>query len=333
MHIATLTKPVTFAKAPLHPGRYVLDDMAAGNLLLAEPDSVRLDFVNIPSQVMCPQAGETMTVIHSGGFGDLLWLNSVYERLPAGAQIEHACYPFYAAVLNGFVACVRPYPILLHGFGPGITLERVVSHPPCVGEHPADRFSRAFGLPPGKKKAEYRVTQEEQAWAEALWPRTGKRRVAVQAESSVRIKNYPHLSELIWLLHKAGLELVIVGAPMQGNPAQVPPGILDCRLLGHSVRESFALAGRCDACVGADSVLIHLAHALDIPALGLFGAFDGRTYMQGYEGRYLQGRRACSPCHLQWPQGRPAHCVEDCTALGDIPAAQVVSELLERVLR
>lgn len=338
MHIAEIRKPVTFAGARLEPGDYLVDDATAGNLLVTAGalGGVRLRFAGfVSSSWPVPREG-AMTVVHPGGFGDLLWLNAVYDRLrERGVKVRHAAFPAYAPVLKGFVDEVLPYPLpfteedeVSAMIGCIRSVEYRVSVPPCVDEHPGDRFARAFGLEPVARKAAYCPMPDELQWARERWPRGEKRRVAVQAESSVGVKGYPHLAELLGHLLRSGWEVLVVGAPAGRDTRGDPPTVLDCKALGLPIREQLALAACCDACAGADSMLIHFAHAMDLPAVGLFGPFAGAAYMAGYRGKAVQGRAPCSPCSLSAEAMKSAGCAgRECGALRAVPSAEVAAIL------
>lgn len=321
MHIATLTRPLTFAGQQLPAGRYFLEDHNLGTMMAAcgADESVRVESAHAGQ----PLIAGILLVVRCGGFGDLLWLNAIYERLSEkGVTVHHACFPHYSAVLQGFVASVASYPVAAEDVArfPVVWLENSIEGKPCVdGEHPADRLCRIFGLEPQAKKAAYRVTEEEAAWAATKWPRTDRKRVCVQLCSSGPLKSYPFIPKVLSLLHKDGIELVLVGDPRP--PSQtVPKGVMDGTQEHWTIRESLAMMSRCDAVLGADSVFIHAAHALDIPAVGLFGPFDGATYMNGYRGFSIQGDLPCSPCHWHGrssyaPPGKPCEADGMCHAI------------------
>ena len=68
------------------------------------------------------------------------------------------------------------------------------------------------------------------------------------------------------------------------------PGILRViQVQGLDVRRAFALASGCDVLVTPDSVFFHLAGALDLPCVGLFGPTDGRVRGQDYPRARIAG--------------------------------------------
>ena len=76
-----------------------------------------------------------------------------------------------------------------------------------------------------------------------------------------------------------------------------------------TVAELIALLSCCDAFVGNDSGAMHVAGALGLPTLGLFGSSEPRrTAPLGPRAEALTKRVACSPCFLrECPEALPEH--------------------------
>jgi ADP-heptose:LPS heptosyltransferase len=351
MHLATFHHPVTRGHHTIPAGRFLLEDHNAAEFLHAGrgDGSVQLSYgeaENTPATAWRQIAHDSPTVLVSriGGFGDLLWLNAVYQAMKAerpDLRIAHACFPVYAPVLQHFADEVVPYPLSDHrsaDYDAFYWLENLIEGRPCVdGEHPCDRMAATFGLLPLARKAAYHVTNRESKTARNRWPRTpGVPRVCLQVESSTGNKSYPHLQQLLDLL-TAGLEVVVVGGPSP-NDGPAPGNVFNCRKVSLGIRESIAMASHCDVIVGSDSVFVHVGAALDIPVVGLFGPFDAASYMTGQRGTPLQGRLPCSPCHwhpraYEFPpdqpctQVRPRHCL----ALGAIKPQEVLEAVYQWV--
>jgi ADP-heptose:LPS heptosyltransferase len=65
------------------------------------------------------------------------------------------------------------------------------------------------------------------------------------------------------------------------------------------MRKAFALAAACDAIVAPDSSFVHLAAALDVPCVALYGPVDGAVRTKSYPRCvYLDVRKklGCVPC-------------------------------------
>ena len=146
--------------------------------------------------------------------------------------------------------------------------------------------------------------------------------VGVQPCTDESYRNVPHIRHIVEMLARHALVLVFGGV----LPAEVGnPGVIQAQ--GLDVRRSFALASGCDVLVTPDSAFFHLAGALDLPCVGLFGPTDGRVRGSDYpRARVLDARRAlpCIPCWRNdiTPCGltglRPSAC------LGEISAEDVV---------
>jgi ADP-heptose:LPS heptosyltransferase len=137
----------------------------------------------------------------------------------------------------------------------------------------------------------------------------------------------PHLRQIVEALTAPGSVLVF-GSVIPTDAGS--PGVIPVQGLG--LRESFALASGCDVLVTPDSAFFHLAGALDLPCVGLFGPTDGRVRGHDYPlARILDARRTlpCVPCwrNETTPCGltglRPSAC------LGEIAPADVVAAVRE----
>jgi ADP-heptose:LPS heptosyltransferase len=341
MHIAELTKRLDWGGLILNPGAYWVEDHNAAEVLWAgRGDGSILLSAETPPEPLALEDSKEITVVRVGGFGDLLWLNAIYsairERYPH-LKIKHACFPRYSSVLLGFVDQVLPYPFLdpksPSAYETTWWLENIIEGKACLnGEHPTDRIARHFGIEPPARKAAYEVSAKESKTALKRWKRTGRPRVCVQLESSTNSKGYPHIGTVMAMLGSMGVEIVTVGDP-GATAGKVPVNVYHCPGKNLSIRESIAMASHCDVILGADSVMIHVGAALDIPVVGLFGPFDGATYMTGQRGTALQGRLKCSPCSwhprgTHFPPTGPCQKTGHCNALAEVLPQDVVNAVL-----
>jgi ADP-heptose:LPS heptosyltransferase len=344
MHIAQLNSRLNWGSHTLEPGAFWVEDHNAAEILWAGrgDGSVTLS-VESPPEPLALEDSREITVVRVGGFGDLLWLNAIYKQIRTlypGLKINHACFPRYSSVLLGFVDKIIPYPFA-DLKSPSVYettwwLENIIEGKPCLnGEHPTDRIARHFGIEPPARKAEYEITAKERKTAAKRWKRTTRPRVCVQLHSSTTSKGYQHIGSVMAMLGNMGVELVTVGDP--GKPAgKIPPGVYHCPSNNLSIRESIAMASHCDVILGADSVMIHVGAALDIPVVGLFGPFDGATYMTGQRGEHLQGRLKCSPCSwhprgMHFPPNGPCQKSGICDALANVLPQDVVGAVLRQM--
>jgi ADP-heptose:LPS heptosyltransferase len=68
---------------------------------------------------------------------------------------------------------------------------------------------------------------------------------------------------------------------------------------GMPMRQAFALASACSAFIAPDSAFVHLAGALDIPCVSIYGPIDGKVRTRHYpRSVFLDSSRSlgCIPC-------------------------------------
>ena len=67
-----------------------------------------------------------------------------------------------------------------------------------------------------------------------------------------------------------------------------------------SLREAIGIIARAKLAVGPDTGLMHIAAALNVPVISLWGATDpARTGPWGFEDLAIKGAAPCSPCYLK----------------------------------
>lgn len=194
--------------------------------------------------------------------------------------------------------------------------ERVMPPPPPAQERYL-AFLRYLGVPdgpvdyglkagplgtPGLKKGSYVVLHPYARWRTKLWP-------------------WRHYGELVRTLPRLGFVLMGMGPwfPLEEE------NVIDLRG-SLSMKEMIALLGNAAAVIGPDSGPAHLAAALGVPTLILFGPTDWReSAAVGENVRILSAGANCAPCwRTRCTQARPVAC------LSDIHPAQVREEI-ERI--
>ncbi|GAI12098.1 unnamed protein product, partial [marine sediment metagenome] len=81
-----------------------------------------------------------------------------------------------------------------------------------------------------------------------------------------------------------------------------------------SIREVMSIIALSDVFAGPNSGLMVIAASLEIPTVGLFGAFNPKTRAKFYE-KFIPvcGKVPCAPCGAHWTEcekGHPAPCMK-----------------------
>jgi ADP-heptose:LPS heptosyltransferase len=238
--------------------------------------------------------------------------------------------------MNGLDVIVEDLPIPYDESIDGlIEFEEIVEGDPLAEEmHMAHLFASRAGITLDNIKPDYRVTAEEAAWAKMHLPRNGLPRVGIQLLASAFYRNYPAMPEVMLALSKYA-QVLLIGTPGQIELAQDIPNVTN--LMGHRLdfRQSAALVSTCDACVSPDSVLVHLAAALDIPCVSLYGPFPSLLRVASDLAHPFDGVASCAPCFFhanqfdEFPEGMPCFKSHKCVAMESIKVHDVVNQVLK----
>jgi ADP-heptose:LPS heptosyltransferase len=292
--------------------------------------------------------GRRILIVRPGGYGDLLFLTphlaEMKRRWPH--SVIHVCaFARFQDILSTCDAdAIVSYPISLRdaeSYDAWIFLENVIEgNPDAEKEHCVDVIAKRIGLTGlQSKQMRYTLTSDEMTWAEEMFPRTpSKRRVAVQIEASGKARNYPaHLmTEVIIRLAQKDFEVFLLGQP--GRLATKSIGnVRNLMIEGLTFRQSVAAMSTCDVVLGPDSVMIHVAGALQMPALGLYAAFPWalRTkYAKSIE--CITGHGGCdiAPCFYHgsrvaphFPIDGPCRVSQRCEPMARIEPDRIIAKL------
>jgi ADP-heptose:LPS heptosyltransferase len=355
MHKLTLTQPINLGKTLgiVAPGSYLLHDVNAFEFgQLAERGSVKLEstfpFIGNPDG--------PVLIMRSGAIGDLLMLTPALREFVLATNSKPAlcCHRHHFPLFEGnpWVGELVPYPLNVERLGDFreiISLENVFESNHT--EHPTELFYKALGLTETKKedyapwsrKPIYTVTAEEiERTKKYLY--SNRPNIALHMRASVANRDYPPQQwlETIVKLEQRGWGVMLLGRRGQFPP--IPPqlntpyirNLAEAEL---SLRDSVAVASQCTGLIGPDSSFLHFAHALDLPAIGLFGAFPWQIRIAGAKNiRALSGKGDCAGCcyHMhagrQFPMDKPCTHLHKCVVMETIEPNRIVAaaELLKK---
>src|SRR6266404_4676097 len=266
-------------------GEFLVEDINAGEMLsrgwckVSQPD---YRCAKLPFYPNADWNGKKILFERPGGYGDLLFLT------PTIAEIKHrwpkceiwiACFQrFHHALLHnpdvdGFI----DYPVPIDKwmeFHAHLWLESIIEENPEARQmHAVDLIAKRARMIVSDKRMRYFVTDEEAKKSESEFPRTTNlHRIGIQVMTKDSCRSYSKIGEVSNLLWNASHEVFLFGRPgdMKTNHPERVTNLMEMR---KTFRESCAILQTCDVVVGPDSVMVHVAGALDIPCVAIYGPF------------------------------------------------------------
>ncbi len=146
------------------------------------------------------------------------------------------------------------------------------------------------------------------------------------------LKQWPHWRT--WLRSVADrfpTHWVLVGAPSEKQEFPIHPRIHD-RVGQTNIAELVQLIRGAQGFLGVDSGPLHLADALGVPAIGLYGPTSERSWgLLSPKSRILRTTPDCSPCYQD--DGKTPHCRYAHRCMVDLSEGQVTEAVLEEAKR
>lgn len=357
MHVIAFEQEITVSRGfNLAPGIYLADNVNAGSWLGKHSNQAKI--LGAPEVPAWTPAARRICIVRPGGLGDLIILTPILRQIAGNepqARITVCTYPWNAPVLEGlpYVHEIINYPLPQArwlDFDAIVGLEDLLEYDPTpTTTHAVDAMLRQFpGLTVADRKPEYAMGVGEQMRALDIFDRPttkpGGLVIGLQLQASAKARTYSRNPTLLHHLIERGHGVRVFGEPGRKNVQHEWGNRLHDLASGDtggrapSIRESIALASDCDAIIAPDSAFVHVAGALDIPCVALYGSFEAKTRMAYYPSVHaLQGRRPCAPCcwHSRtghWPKEGECKTADECTALAQIEPQQIVSRA-ERLAR
>ncbi len=208
---------------------------------------------------------------------------------------------------------------------------------PRVRKNRIDIFARALGIRGTRlwkmnRRPRYFLSDEDTEFRERFWTNNDlkeKEVIGLQLHAGEPYRDYPHMGRLIGELAKERTVLLFGEHSIHGHEDRNVIKI-DTR----NLQQLFALASGSDLLVCPDSAFVHLAGALGIPCVALFGPIDGKIRTAQYPSvEYLdiRTRLGCIPCWrneiipCKLTDSRVSVC------MGEIPVQLVVDRVNKRL--
>jgi ADP-heptose:LPS heptosyltransferase len=346
VHTLTLEEPVNLGKTigVLEKGTWLMHDINAFEIAQRAPRGTATikNYTHLAGIFTKDHVDKTL-IMRSGAIGDLLLLAPALKEWKSrtGGHLSLCCFKHHFPLFHwcDFIDELVAYPMDSRRAGEFediISLENTMelNH----SKHATDVFADALSVKVTDYRPTYVVKEEEKVETKKhLF--TNRPNLGVQMRASVRNRDYPLP---LWLKVITKLEQQGWGILLFGQKGQVPqlppeartPYIRDLSQMDLSLCESAAVLSQCQAFVGVDSAFLHFCHALDIPAVGLFAAFDWKTRtMHAPKTTALTGVGECAPCswHMHagqmFPPGKPCSARQECVVIADISPDRIVQKV------
>lgn len=347
MHLIEITKDMPdYPIAMVRGERYLVDDINAGEILRERSCHV---YEHLGHGIVKSEWGVrsedfeegSVLLIRAGGFGDLLFMTPTIRELKrTKSKVAVACFDRYRDAASGACDSFECYPVredIASSYGTVIGFDGIMENEwggwyDAEKIHAVDLFAKACNAT--LKDRSLSIKAPDQKWVEAQkWIRSGKQRIGIQVYSSSVVRTYPErmTGELILELSRMGVEIFLFGAPGEIRTTQNSPScVVNLSERKLTFKQSIALLSTCDALIAPDSSLCHVAAALKIPTVALYGPFPSNLRVSDPCIKPIDGHFKCAPCFTHGhslPKGKPCSRLGYCEALANIPVKSIIRTL------
>jgi lipopolysaccharide heptosyltransferase II len=167
------------------------------------------------------------------------------------------------------------------------------------------KFAEFFDIPGAPMEWELRLTAEDEARAQGLLGDVHRELAVLFVGSRWESKQWfaAQIGATAAAIRlRYGLEVVLLGAATDRVLSEEAETLAQGKLINltgqTTLRDAIAIIQRARFCVGPDTGLMHIAAALGIPVVSLWGATDPvRTGPYGFADLAIRGKADCSPCY------------------------------------
>lgn len=343
----TMEKGAPWQKTLKVGKKYLVSDLIHQQLMYIMPDHISKHVTPL-EQVYRQYNGEdlngkTLLIWRHGGIGDLLFMMPPLRLL----KVKYPESKILVGIGGKYIDLYRhiPYVDEIHQLPFDIeTLDLADYHlhfeniiegnPRAEYTNAYDLFLEKFGfdpseIPPYEKIADVFLNEKEKEWAEKIIKSWGINDedilVGLQIAASSPIRTFPEdkttqIANVISrepngkvILFGSGAQKQLAEGIKKSLHAEHQDRIFMSAEYGFSLRQTMAITRHCDLVIAPDSAMIHIAGALRVPVIGLYGPFLADLRMRYYyDALALNATPACAPCfthdHDPCKKGNPSPC-------------------------
>jgi len=339
--------PLAFAA-----GKYLVEASTAATALHCQ-DGIKVASIKNPKPWDASKDwnGKNILLCRSGGFGDLMFLTPLLRAMRAKwptASLSFATTTYYREALqdNPLLDAIIPYP---HKTETAEKYDAILWFEGLIEWSEKAKTTNSIDLHADfagveltqDKTMDYYAHSRHLESMNIRFPKPKGPRIGVQLSASARARTYPPklIGELIgqladWIAPLEG-QIILFDAPRKEKPEDIDPIILSLPTEDPplSFGQSAAILSTCDGMIAPDSALCHVAGALNIPTVALYGPFPWQLrtqYAPSIHG--INGHARCAPCFWHdresvWPKDGPCATSGKCEALASIEPDRIIKEL------
>jgi len=300
-------------------------------------------FEKMPTRPFVPGKTKRLLLFFPGGIGDVISLNPCLE------DFKHKYPDVELGIVSSLTdsALIFPwfdqlwdYPIrrdVAEYYDAWVNIAELDRQ--SVQQELSDTFAEYLQIEPPRRKANLLVDNAIRRVLHNTLTVPDRMAVGLQASSEDHYRSLPtQLAAVVGvgLIEDYGCDVYIFGTPKdrvvfvdkEHNKVAPPKHMHDmCGIL--TTLEMFIAFMDCmDVLLTVDTAAMHIAGALDIPTLAIFGRTDGTKRTQYYPSvSYIQGPKECCPCNSVI--GPPPCDGSWCEAMLAIPPDTIAKKLME----
>lgn len=273
-------------------------------------------------------SGRKVLALRHGGGGDILFMTTGLKELKkkfSSSKLSVAIGEQYIPLAENEpeIEKIFSIPIKLEEweqFHYHLIFENIIENNPFAREYNAyDLFLMQMGLDikeiPPERKIPTISSPLDLAIKEYLLYSPIKK-VGIQVEASSPIRNYPiyNYAEVGKILEAKNYEIYLFGSQKQEDSIKyIASQLKNPKIIMGELRDAIMTTRFMDYFIAPDSMFIHIAGALGVPVIGIYGPFHSSLRMKYFKNSVgIDAKTACSPCflhgHNPCPKGNPSPC-------------------------
>lgn len=281
-----------------------------------------------------------LLVYFPGGIGDVISLKPVLQQFrKQRPDVELAVVSTLAdQCLIGDVCTLWDYPVteaVANYYDAWVNIAEMDKV--SIGQELQETFADYLGVENPMSKPELATDDRVVSALASYLVDPEMPQIAVHLNSASHFRSIPHLlgAKVMFLLIERGCRCYVVGGVGDSitwvGPKQCPEGITDMTFFLEPLEHYMAFLRHMDVVLTCDTGAMHIAGALDVPTLALFGMTRGDQRTSFYPSiQYIQGEADCGPCE-NIDKDPPCTGNPVCMAIATIDPEYIADKIMEMV--